>query len=92
MSIKTLGASGPALSALGLGCMGMSDFYGAADDAQSIAVIHHALERGVTMLDTADMYGFGANETLVGLAEASGRRGDRSLLHAPPQSDRAAGG
>jgi len=74
MNSKTLGASGPTLAALGLGCMGMSEFYGASDDAQSIVVIHRALERGVTMLDTADIYGFGANETLVGRAIAD-RRG-----------------
>ena len=63
-----LGKNGPLLSALGLGCMGMSDFYGARDDAESIATLHHALDRGLTFLDTADMYGFGDNEELVGRA------------------------
>jgi aryl-alcohol dehydrogenase-like predicted oxidoreductase len=65
MPQRTLGRNGPPVSALGLGCMGMSDFYGAADDARSLAVLHHALDRGVTLLDTADMYGVGANERLL---------------------------
>lgn len=62
---RTLGRNGPQVSALGLGCMGMSDFYGAADDARSLAVLHHALDIGVSLLDTADMYGVGANERLL---------------------------
>lgn len=61
------------VSAMGLGCMGMSEFYGQADDAQSIEVIHAALDSGVTMLDTADMYGTGHNEELIGKA-VKGRR------------------
>ncbi|RST31737.1 aldo/keto reductase [Sphingomonas ginkgonis] len=73
MQTRTLGPSGPTVSALGLGCMGMSDFYGAHDDEQSIGVIHHALDRGVTFLDTADMYGTGRNEELVGRAIAPRR-------------------
>ncbi|WAJ29872.1 aldo/keto reductase [Antarcticirhabdus aurantiaca] len=66
---------GPELtvSALGLGCMGMSEFYGEGDEAESIAVIHRALELGVTFLDTADMYGVGRNEELVGRAVADRR-------------------
>ena len=62
---RRLGAAGPEVSALGLGCMGMSDFYGPADDAQSRAVLHHALDIGINFLDTADMYGIGANERLL---------------------------
>ena len=65
---RRLGRDGPEVSAVGLGCMGMSDFYGAHDDAESIRVIHHALDRGVNFLDTADMYGTGRNEELVGKA------------------------
>jgi aryl-alcohol dehydrogenase-like predicted oxidoreductase len=63
-----LGKTGPEVSALGLGCMGMSEFYGSQDDAESIATIHRALDRGLTFLDTADMYGCGKNERLVGQA------------------------
>jgi aryl-alcohol dehydrogenase-like predicted oxidoreductase len=73
MQTRTLGTNGPSVSALGLGCMGMSEFYGGRDDAESIATIHHALDRGVTLLDTADMYGPFTNEELVGKA-IRGRR------------------
>lgn len=73
-----LGANGPEVSAIGLGCMGMSDFYGPADDARSISVIHRALDLGVDFLDTADIYGVGANEELVGRA-LEGKR-DRAVL------------
>ena len=65
---RHLGKNGPELSALGLGCMGMSEFYGSRDDAESLATIHRALELGVTFLDTADVYGYGDNEILVGQA------------------------
>ncbi|MBV8158091.1 MAG: aldo/keto reductase, partial [Dyella sp.] len=73
MQMRQLGEHGPSVSALGLGCMGMSDFYGSHDDAESIATIHHALERGLNLLDTADMYGPHINETLVGKAIADRR-------------------
>jgi aryl-alcohol dehydrogenase-like predicted oxidoreductase len=63
---RRLGRNGPEVSAIGLGCMGMSEFYAGGSDAESIATIHHALDRGVTFLDTADMYGWGSNEELVG--------------------------
>jgi aryl-alcohol dehydrogenase-like predicted oxidoreductase len=68
MKKRRLGSGGPEVSAIGLGCMGMSEFYGAGDDSESIATIHHSLDRGVTFLDTADMYGSGSNEELVGKA------------------------
>jgi len=70
---RRLGRDGPEVSAIGLGCMGMSEFYVGGSDAESIATIHHALDRGVTFLDTADMYGWGANEELVGRAIADRR-------------------
>jgi aryl-alcohol dehydrogenase-like predicted oxidoreductase len=70
---RRLGRNGPEVSAIGLGCMGMSEFYGSGNDEQSIATIHHALDQGVTFLDTADMYGPFKNEELVGRA-IRGRR------------------
>ncbi len=70
---RRLGANGPEVSAIGLGCMGMSEFYGSGNEQESIATIHHALDRGVTFLDTADMYGWGKNEELVGKAIADRR-------------------
>ncbi|WP_306591974.1 aldo/keto reductase [Geothrix sp. 21YS21S-4] len=73
MLTRTLGTQGLVVSALGLGCMGMSDFYGVPNDAESTATLHHAVDRGVTFFDTADMYGPHANEILVGKALASVR-------------------
>ena len=79
MEHRRLGSTGPRVSALGLGCMGMSDFYGPADRAESLATIHAALEAGVTLLDTGDFYGMGHNEMLLGEA-LKGRDRDRAVV------------
>jgi aryl-alcohol dehydrogenase-like predicted oxidoreductase len=71
---RTLGASKLTVFPIGLGCMSLSGAYGKSDDAEGIRVIHHALDRGVTFLDSSDMYGWGHNETLLGKALAGGRR------------------
>src|SRR4051794_9001757 len=73
MQTRALGTNGLRVGAIGLGCMGMSEFYGGRDDAGSVATIHRALELGVTLLDTADMYGPHLNEELVGRAIADRR-------------------
>jgi len=66
MLTRHLGRQGPAVSCLGLGCMGMSEFYGPADEGESLATLERALELGIGFFDTADMYGSGANEELLG--------------------------
>ena len=68
MELRSLGRSGPRVSALGLGAMGMSDLYGPADEAESIATIHAALDAGIDLIDTGDFYGMGHNELLIGRA------------------------
>src|SRR3954471_1246494 len=78
MQRRRLGSQGLEVSAMGLGCMGMSEFYGATDEAEGVATIERAIELGVTFLDTADMYGPFANERLVGRAIA-GRRDEVQL-------------
>ena len=78
MEMRRLGINGPTVSAVGLGCMGMSDFYGPADEAESLATIHEAIDRGVTLLNTGDFYGMGHNELLIARA-IEGRR-DRVFL------------
>ena len=71
-----LGTNGPVVSRVGLGCMGMSDFYGPADETESIATIHAALEAGITLLDTGDFYGMGHNELLIQRALQDWQRED----------------
>ena len=86
MNQRRLGSEGLIVSEIGLGCMGMSEFYGTGDENESIATIHRAIELGVTLLDTADMYGPFTNEKLVGSAIAD-RRGRSSW---PPSSGTSA--
>lgn len=76
---RTLGSSGIGVAPIGLGCMSLSGAYGKSDDADGIRVIHHAIDHGVTFLDSSDMYGWGHNETLIGKALGGGRR-DKVVL------------
>src|SRR6516164_2591698 len=78
MEQRRLGKDGPLVSAIGLGCMGMSDFYGPADEAESIATIQEAIDRGIILLNTGDFYGMGHNEMLIRRA-IEGRR-DRVFI------------
>jgi aryl-alcohol dehydrogenase-like predicted oxidoreductase len=79
MKTRKLGAAGPDVSEVGLGCMGMSDFYGPADETESTATIHAALDAGITLLDTGDFYGMGHNEMLIGHALKGHKRQDAIL-------------
>ncbi|MFJ8360484.1 aldo/keto reductase [Streptomyces sp. NPDC093984] len=74
IATRKLGANGPEVSAIGLGAMGMSDLYGAADDAESVATLHAAIDAGLNLVDTADFYGSGANEMLIGRVLKERRR------------------
>jgi len=74
MNRRKLGKAVPTTSMIGLGCMGMSDFYGPADRSESIATIHAALDAGITLLDTGDFYGMGHNEMLINEALSSRNR------------------
>jgi aryl-alcohol dehydrogenase-like predicted oxidoreductase len=79
MKMRILGKNGPTISEMGLGCMGMSDFYGPADEAESIATIHAALDAGITLIDTGDYYGMGDNEMLIRKA-LKDRQRDRVVI------------
>jgi aryl-alcohol dehydrogenase-like predicted oxidoreductase len=90
MRTRQLGRSGPAVSLVGLGCMGMSDFYGPADRGESIATLHAAIEAGITLLDTGDFYGMGHNEML--LAEALKGKRDKLFIQVKFGAQRAPDG
>ncbi|MFI5001691.1 MAG: aldo/keto reductase [Reyranellales bacterium] len=88
---RKIGSSGLAVFPIGLGCMSLSGAYGKSDDAEGIRVIHHALDRGVTLFDSSDMYGWGHNETLLGKALAGGRRAKAVLVTKFGQTQRPGG-
>ena len=90
MNQRKLGRYGPAVSAVGLGCMGMSTFYAGRDDQESVKTLHRAVELGVTLFDTSDMYGDGANELLLGRALKDVR--SRALIATKFGQTRAADG
>jgi len=92
MLLRQLGPTGPTVSALGLGAMGMSDFYGAADDVESIATIHASLDAGITLIDTGDFYGMGHNEMLIGDALKQGSKRDKAILSVKYGAQRAPDG
>src|SRR5258708_14275970 len=77
---RKLGSSSLSVFPIGLGCMSLSGAYGKSDDAEAIRVVHHALDRGVSLLDSSDMYGWGHNETLLGKALAGGHRAKAVLV------------
>src|SRR5262250_1026898 len=91
MQTRRLGRNGPLVSQLGLGCMGMSDFYGPADETESLATIDAALEAGVTLFDTGDFYGMGHNELLLRQAIKGGKR-DRMFIQVKFGAQRAPDG
>ena len=88
---RKLGASSLSVFPIGLGCMSLSGAYGKSDDAQGIRVVHHAIDRGVTFLDSSDMYGWGHNESLLGKALAGGRRANVVLATKFGQTQRPGG-
>jgi len=91
MELRHLGRTGPLVSAIGLGCMGMSGMYGPADRTESIATIHAALDTGINLLDTGDFYGMGHNEMLIGEALKGGKR-DETILSVKFGAQRDAAG
>ncbi len=88
---RKLGGSALSVFPIGLGCMSLSGVYGKSEDAEGISVIHHAIDRGVTLLDSSDMYGWGHNETLLGKALAGGRRAKIVLATKFGQTQRPGG-
>jgi aryl-alcohol dehydrogenase-like predicted oxidoreductase len=88
---RTLGKSDLSVSPIGLGCMSLSGVYGKSDDEQGVRVVHHAIDRGVTFLDSSDMYGWGHNETLLGKALTGGRRAKVVLATKFGQTQRPGG-